>query len=566
MKPFISFFALVLLISIHCANVFGQTVVSKNSKSENQDENYIPKFSNPHVILENSVIYEDPNDPYIGIGTTTPSRTLDVNGNIALKDNLVFSNNGSITIGTDIEGESSRFEFHLKDVSSAYHSVLTLLGDKFVGVGTVDPQYTLHVKGQLKVEDPNGFPTIFTSEHGRVGIGNTNPRTTLDVSGGITLNNMLEFSSSGSIISWTDGALNFYKDASQIMVMAENENIGIGCEEPSEKLQVAGNTLTDGFIMPTGAIEGGILTCNSLGVSNWIDQDMLDDGDWVINGTNLFYNTGNVGIGVIEPEATLDIDGTIRISSLTELSGDYKLVFSNSDGELFNDNIPLYDNMGNHFMEQDLITGNNWIRNDAESEDGIFIDDAGNVGIGTNQPTGKLDLSMGSGKKIQFLASESNTGEVWIVGEDNAFGMVLEDSGLGKLMMSEGATASSVINFYSNGKIGIGNTTPATGTSHRLFVEGGLTSEEVVINGLDKNGNWPDYVFQSDYELMSVSELADYIKNNDHLPGIPTAEDVLLDGMNVYEMNRLLLEKIEELTLYLIKQQEEIDNIKKNLK
>ena len=135
----------------------------------------------------------------------------------------------------------------MKDVSSAYHSVLTLLGDKFVGIGTPDPLYTLHVKGQLKVEYPNGFPTIFTSEHGRVGIGNTNPRATLDVSGGITLNNILEFSSSGSIISWAGGALNFYKDSNHIMVMDENENIGIGCEGPIEKVQVAGNILTDGL-------------------------------------------------------------------------------------------------------------------------------------------------------------------------------------------------------------------------------------------------------------------------------------------------------------------------------
>ena len=177
-----------------------------------------------------------------------------------------------------------------------------------------------------------------------------------------------------------------------------------------------------------------------------------------------------------------------------------------------------------------------------------------------------MEITFADDDNILFKTSESNTGEVWIVGEDNAFGMVLEDSGLGKLMMSEGAAASSVMNFYSNGKIGIGNTTPAIGTSHRLFVEGGLTSEEIVINGLDKNGNWPDYVFKPGYDLISVDDLAGYIKKNGHLPGIPTSEEIIKDGMNVYEMNRLLLEKIEELTLYLIRQQEEIDNIKKNLR
>ncbi|MCK4677932.1 MAG: hypothetical protein KAT48_07355 [Bacteroidales bacterium] len=538
-----------------------------------------------------SIIYEEPEHSYIGINTIQPVWELHVNGSIALKKNLIFDQQGLIMVGKG-DGQVGRLDFDLEDITGDYMPVMSLVADKYVGIGVLNPNHSLHVVGDILVElpGPSSDPILFSNQNGSVGIGNTNPQSKLDVSGNISLEEQLEFTRSGSTIRWTTGDLNFYIGSHHIMVMNEGENIGIGCTNPKQKLQVCGNILTDGFLMPTNAADGRLLVCDALGNSSWIDQDLIDDGDWLTNGNDLYNNntgnigigtsnplkklhvtgntyiTGNLGIGVQEPGATLDIEGTLRVSSLTELSGDYKLVFANSDGELFNDNIPLYDNMGNHFMEQDLITGNNWIKNDGESTEGIFIDQDGNVGIGTDQPDGKMDISFTNDKKIQFKSSESNTGEIWISDAQNAFGMVLEESGLGKFMMSNGGASSNLMNFYTNGKISIGNTTPAVGSSHRLFVEGGLTSEEVVINCLDKNGYWPDYVFKSGYDLMPVSELAGYVEKNGRLPGMPSADDVIKDGINVYEMNRLLLEKIEELTLYIIKQQEEIDNIKKNLK
>lgn len=77
---------------------------------------------------------------------------------------------------------------------------------------------------------------------------------------------------------------------------------------------------------------------------------------------------------------------------------------------------------------------------------------------------------------------------------------------------------------------------------------------------------WPDYVFDSEYSLMPLEEVENYIQENGHLPNVPSAEEVELQGQNLGEMNKVLLEKIEELTLHLIEQQKEIEALKELVK
>ncbi|GAA0874071.1 hypothetical protein GCM10009118_04790 [Wandonia haliotis] len=81
---------------------------------------------------------------------------------------------------------------------------------------------------------------------------------------------------------------------------------------------------------------------------------------------------------------------------------------------------------------------------------------------------------------------------------------------------------------------------------------------------VDQN-TWPDYVFEEDYQLRSLYEVRDFIKEKGHLPGVPSRENVLEQGSDLGEMNRILLEKIEELTLYSIEQREEIDRLKQQV-
>jgi hypothetical protein len=93
----------------------------------------------------------------------------------------------------------------------------------------------------------------------------------------------------------------------------------------------------------------------------------------------------------------------------------------------------------------------------------------------------------------------------------------------------------------------------------QLSSDGILRAREIIV---DADPNWPDYVFEKDYRLMPLIETETYIKEKGHLPGIPSAESIQETGLDLGEMNRLLLEKIEELTLHVIQQQKEIDSLK----
>ncbi|MDX1652531.1 MAG: hypothetical protein R3277_08570 [Brumimicrobium sp.] len=73
---------------------------------------------------------------------------------------------------------------------------------------------------------------------------------------------------------------------------------------------------------------------------------------------------------------------------------------------------------------------------------------------------------------------------------------------------------------------------------------------------------WPDYVFKKNYRLMPLNIVKQYIDQNGHLPNVPSEKEVIEEGVDLAEMNKILLEKIEELTLYTIQQQEEIEKLK----
>ncbi|MDN5396445.1 MAG: hypothetical protein L0G39_01350 [Chryseobacterium sp.] len=111
----------------------------------------------------------------------------------------------------------------------------------------------------------------------------------------------------------------------------------------------------------------------------------------------------------------------------------------------------------------------------------------------------------------------------------------------------------------NNGTIGIGqftNPLPANGstsdgTKYKLFVKEGIRTEKVKVDIASANG-WADYVFKKDYKLSTLDAVEKHIEEKGHLPNIPSAQEVVKNGINLGEMDAKLLEKIEELTLYVI--------------
>jgi hypothetical protein len=86
----------------------------------------------------------------------------------------------------------------------------------------------------------------------------------------------------------------------------------------------------------------------------------------------------------------------------------------------------------------------------------------------------------------------------------------------------------------------------------KLFVESGIRTEKVKV---DLKSNWADYVFETDYDLPSLTSVEQFITTNKHLPNVPSAAEVKENGIDVAEMDEILLRKVEELTLYTIEQQ-----------
>jgi hypothetical protein len=95
-------------------------------------------------------------------------------------------------------------------------------------------------------------------------------------------------------------------------------------------------------------------------------------------------------------------------------------------------------------------------------------------------------------------------------------------------------------------------------SGYDLYVEGGIRATSVKV---DAYANWPDFVFESSYDLLSLKETEQYIQENKHLPGVPSAAEVTEEGIELAEMNAILLQKIEELTLHLIEMQKQFNQL-----
>lgn len=122
----------------------------------------------------------------------------------------------------------------------------------------------------------------------------------------------------------------------------------------------------------------------------------------------------------------------------------------------------------------------------------------------------------------------------------------------------------------ANGKVLIGVnwtnfalTSCADCNNYKLFVKDGIKTEKVKVEIAANNG-WADYVFNKDYKLMPLNTLENYITKNGHLPEVPSTEEAIKDGIELKEMNILLLKKVEELTLYILEQNKRIEKLEQN--
>lgn len=206
----------------------------------------------------------------------------------------------------------------------------------------------------------------------------------------------------------------------------------------------------------------------------------------------------------------------------------------------------------------------------------LIVENNGFLGIGTEKATSNLHISSGvDGDAILLLESDTDNsndsdnpmikfrqdGDIIGVnmGFSHHFGENLFGIGIKNTNNGEDVWDTFIVDVTRN-RVGIGTNNPDS----KLTVKGKIHAQEVK---LDLNGSVaPDYVFKQDYDLRSLEEVETYINNKGHLPDIPSGKEMEEQGINLKQMNLLLLEKVEELTLYMIELKKTVESQEKRIR
>jgi hypothetical protein len=180
----------------------------------------------------------------------------------------------------------------------------------------------------------------------------------------------------------------------------------------------------------------------------------------------------------------------------------------------------------------------------------LVIKGTGEVEIRSQEQTPRVVITSDIDGQMRFSTVRNGVAG-WSLGQDVADGNKFKFATDSWML-----TVGTVLTIDRTGKIGIGSTSP----THKLTVNGPIRAKEVIVDT-----DWADDVFAEDYSLMPLAEVRHHIETNKRLPGVPSAGEVASEGVSVGEMQSLLLRKIEELTLHVIRQQEEIDGLRHKL-
>ena len=272
---------------------------------------------------------------------------------------------------------------------------------------------------------------------------------------------------------------------------------------------------------------------------------------WVTSAPNIYYNSGNVGIGTATPSAALDVNGAQHLNGNLTFSNDLTEYFIH--GPANGGAIRIRSN-GGATTDRDLQFG--IIDNNGTWYSLMTVGNNSNVGIGTTSPGYKLDVEGGSAYvNLDNLAALG--GQLTISnGYGNEYGAVrlnLNNGGAvswikglvtgpntntGSAMVfgvpSNTSDGTEAMRITSNGSLAIGTTDPL---SYKLAVNGSAIATSVTVK---LYANWPDYVFKKGYQLPSLTEVKAYIDQHQHLPEMPSEQEIKTDGLNLGEMNKRL--------------------------
>ncbi len=293
--------------------------------------------------------------------------------------------------------------------------------------------------------------------------------------------------------------------------------LGIGFITPNARVHIKYNPSD---VSPLFSVEA-INQISTIGnIENWSYHNNILYGIYQTGQSgHKNYLQNSLGIGIENPTNQLDVNGTIGC------------IGSNTGIAIQNGNVPFVFS---------------------------YVASSGNFDVGIDPPpvdSMRYPLKIHSwGISVKSIL-ESSTIKIKNFNLDT-------NAGTGSVLMSRDLYGNGIwtrpdVFSITEDRVGIGEVN--TFSDYRLAVNGKILCTELKVK---LRSQWPDDVFSPDYKMPSIGALDNYVRKNRHLPDVPTAKEVEKDGINIGEMNAILLKKVEELTLYIIAMQKEVEQLK----
>ncbi|MCC7246383.1 MAG: hypothetical protein IT269_11940 [Saprospiraceae bacterium] len=334
----------------------------------------------------------------------------------------------------------------------------------------------------------------------------------------------------GNMIFSTSGAIGL----SDRMVITSTGLVGIGTMDPLYHLHVNGNTHTSGRFY--GRIH--------------FDNNQPTDLPNTYNDEAYFERKTRAILGL---SANTYAEGGILTLAPTGLALDRQIFSGGTDG--------LWT------RSQDAGGANTWAAWEKLLTSGDINGNVGRVARFTGANPGDPSSTLGNsqlfddGTRVGIGTLTPDAAYLVTLGGDTRINGNTRTTGNANVDGNATVTGNATINGTSRlvGKVAIGADPVPTVGSHALYVGGSAIAEEVVVK---LKVNWPDYVFSANHCLPSLQEVASYIAVEKHLPGVPSANEIAQFGLAVGDMQKIQMEKIEELYLHLIELEKSMNELK----